>query len=901
MDKDQTKKEVAQLVGQYLQDLKEGKIVGNRLNEENTKSWIDDLFRILGWNIREDVTKEEATGRKKRVDYAFRIDGSTQFLLEAKGLDEDLNNYIDQALNYGYLRDVTWVILTNFKEVRVYNSKYLDKEEQIRRLFTPITIQEFVSRFDDLWLLSKSAFIEGLIYKEAVKFGKVKPKEPVTELLSNDLMNWRSALTASINAYSDENKLPKNQEEAKKLIDENVQKILDRILFIRVAEDRRVEKENRLMALLNSWDEEKPLSPILKKLFREMDETYDSGLFHPHQSEDLKLNDAVLANVIRETYVNKGNISYDFKVIPADVLGAIYEQYLGSVLTKTAKRARIEAKADYRKEHGIYYTPTNVVEYIVKNTIGVAIKNKKVHDIEKIRILDLACGSGSFLLKAFDIIDAYYQQNDRAYGQSQLDSIDRLTTKTKIIRNNIHGVDLDEKAVEITQLNLLLKIAETRHRLPELNKNIRLGNSLIDDENVAKESAFGWRSEFKEIFDGGGFDIIIGNPPYDVIYSNENPAEYDFYKSKKGYVVAEYNPNLFALFIEKALSLLKDGGILGFIVPNSIINNKYFSNLRKLILDNTMIIQIYDLKKDIFKSANVDTCIIILKKEADDKVRLKNKLAFSFGKSSSERLEIEKERKIPQEVFLNSAFYSFNVVEDENFGIIKKTIEEDTIPLGDIAEVYRGMVTRNNKECIFDSPKNSKYKPLISGRDIGRYWLKFNNRYIYFDKSSIGGGCWDERVYLSEQKLLVQLIRNLKLPRRLIVAYDNKKYYVLQNLNNIIINENSGYYTKYILGIINSNLINYWFRKLFVDINIKRIYLKQIPIKKDKTKQNQVIKLVEKMISYNSQLIESQEKTNKTIVLEEEIEKTDREINDFVYNIYGITGEEKKRIEESLK
>ena len=411
---------------------------------------------------------------------------------------------------------------------------------------------------------------------------------------------------------------------------------------------------------------------------------------------------------------------------------------------------------------------------------------------------------------------------------------------------------------------------------------------------------FLWKLYFADVFqENGGFDIIIGNPPYDVIYSSNSLEEYTYYK--KIYYSAEYNPNLFALFIERGISLLRDGGLLGFIVPNSMINNKYFYNLRKLILDKTIILQIYDLKKDVFKSANVDTCIIILKKEPNEQLRLKNKLAFYFGDSASDQLEVIKEKKIIQETFLKYSFCSFNVIADDEFDNIRKKIEKDSINLGEIAEVYRGMVTRNNEECIFDTQKNSKYKPLLSGRDIGRYWLKFNNKYIYFDRSSIGGGCWDEKVYLNEQKLLVQLIRNLKLPRRLVVAYDDKKYYSLQNLNNIIVDESLGYSTKYILGIINSNLINYWFKKLFVDINIKRIYLKQIPIKKDKSRQNQLIKLVDKIISLNNQLMKTEDKTNRTIDLEDEIKRTDKEINEEVYEIYGIKEEERKFIEDSLK
>ncbi len=411
---------------------------------------------------------------------------------------------------------------------------------------------------------------------------------------------------------------------------------------------------------------------------------------------------------------------------------------------------------------------------------------------------------------------------------------------------------------------------------------------------------FLWKLYFSDVFqENGGFDIIIGNPPYDVIYSNEKPEECQSYK--RIYMSAEYNPNLFAIFIEKAVSLLKDYGVLSFIIPNTFINNKYLANLRKLILDKTVILQIYDLKKDIFKSANVDTCIIIFKKESNEKVHLTNKLLFLIGEAESSTIQIREKREVLQNTFLKSSYYSFNVVVDQNFDVIRDKIIKNTIELGKIAEVYRGMVTRNNEECIFDNPKNSKYKPLLSGRDIGRYQLKFNNKYIYFDKSSIGGGCWNEKVYLAKEKILVQLIRNLKLERRLVASYDAKQYYVLQNLNNIIVDESFGYQTKYILGLINSKLINYWFGKLFVDINIKRIYLKQIPIKTQKTNQKEIVNLVDTLLKLNNEMDEIEDKnTERKEKLKTEIKNVDSEIDELVYKIYGITDAEKKIIEESL-
>ena len=196
------------------------------------------------------------------------------------------------------------------------------------------------------------------------------------------------------------------------------------------------------------------------------------------------------------------------------MLGNIYEQYLGVILTKIGKRAKLKESHAHRKEQGIYYTPTYIVDYIVRNTLGELLKDKKI-DASKIRVLDPACGSGSFLIKAFDILNEHHARKDKNYNQKTLAGENiAYSAKERILKNNIYGVDLDKQAVEIAQLNLLLKIAEKGHRLPLLQENIKNGNSLIDDHNIAGDKAFNWQQQFKSVMSEGGFDVVIGNPPY---------------------------------------------------------------------------------------------------------------------------------------------------------------------------------------------------------------------------------------------------------------------------------------------------------------------------------------------------------------------------------------------------
>lgn len=231
-----------------------------------------------------------------------------------------------------------------------------------------------------------------------------------------------------------------------------------------------------LIANYREWESKGKghLIKSLRETFIHFDNEYNSKIFAKHLCDELDIDNEVLHEVIEGLYTTKDNEAYDFAIIDADILGTIYEQYLGHILRKTEKRAKVNENHAHRKEQGIYYTPTYIVKYIVDRTLGELLKDKKI-DVQKIRVLDPACGSGSFLIKAFDVLNDYYKENDENYKQTQLDLESGIPFKTKsrILQNNIFGADLDKQAVEIAQLNLLLKIAEKGHRLPLLEQNIK--------------------------------------------------------------------------------------------------------------------------------------------------------------------------------------------------------------------------------------------------------------------------------------------------------------------------------------------------------------------------------------------------------------------------------------------
>ena len=399
MDKTQSKKDISNLIEKYQRLADTGKL--KDYNEAQTgNEFILPLFQFLGWDIHnihaDEITPEERIS-KGRVDWAFRIDGIPKFFLEAKALkvDLDIGKWAEQAINYSWNKGCTWAILTDFEAIKVFNADVSTRNLK-ESLFFEIPVDEYLSQFDQLWLLSKEAFKQGLLDKEAEKWGKKVKRTPVGDMLFQDLTEWRNLLTKHVHV---QNKLDHEE------LDEGVQRIIDRLVFIRVTEDRGIEP-NILLSALRTRSEGRSLAKILAQIFRNFDEGYNSKLFTPHASENWHIDNESLEMVINGLYETKDGYRYDFSAISSDVLGGIYEQYLGHILRQAKKRASVKKEHKKRKEHGIYYTPTFIVKYIVKNTLGRMLEEMPLNKAMNIRILDPACGSGSFLVEALDVMDS---------------------------------------------------------------------------------------------------------------------------------------------------------------------------------------------------------------------------------------------------------------------------------------------------------------------------------------------------------------------------------------------------------------------------------------------------------------------------------------------------------------
>ena len=558
-------KEILQLINRFKEQ--RDTYLDPRYNETQLRvEFLDPLFEILGWDVHnkqglaeayKDVIHEAQVkigSSIKAPDYCFRIGGTRKFFLEAKKpavkIGDD-GNPAFQLRRYAWSAKLPLSVLSNFSELAVYDCRVrpsqTDKPSSARIIY--LRCEDFEKRWDEFAsVFSKEAVLKGSFDRYVTDTKKKRGTAEVDNEFLAELENWRTLLAKSIAI--------RNPQLTQRELNFSVQQTIDRIIFLRIAEDRGIEQYAEMQALLNGHN----LYDRLRELFHRADDRYNSGLFHFHAEKGrhspdeltptLIIEDASLKQIIRRLYYPDS--PYEFSVFPADILGQVYEQFLGKVIRLTAShRAVIEDKPEVKKAGGVYYTPTYIVDHIVKQTVGNLVQGKTPANASKLRILDPACGSGSFLLAAYQyLLDwhrHWYETNDPdKYARGRTPRIFRasgggwhLTSneRKRILLDNIYGVDIDLQAVEVTKLSLLLKVLEEapgetirglqlRERaLPDLDDNIKCGNSLIssdfydgrfdfDDDEQFRINAFDWDHEFPLAQTSGGFDAVIGNPPW---------------------------------------------------------------------------------------------------------------------------------------------------------------------------------------------------------------------------------------------------------------------------------------------------------------------------------------------------------------------------------------------------
>ena len=516
----------------------------------------------------------------------------------------------------------------------------------------------------------------------------------------------------------------------------------------------------------------------------------------------------VYKNTLNPIYKNLLLISsFDFgSELSVNILGHIFENSIGDI-----EELKEETK-ERRKKDGVFYTPEYITEYICRNTIipylSISGKANTTHELiseyedlnslneldkklKEIKIIDISCGSGAFLNKAVDMlfeIHKAYHDSKYANDPSLNRYFDSLDSRKQIISNNIYGVDLNEESTEITKLSLFLKLATSTgvrqgFKLPNLNKNIKCGNSIVDDETIAGNKAFVWKNEFNEVFEGGGFDIVIGNPPYvnAKLHTDDKPEEREYLSNSKQYVCLYKKWDLYIPFIEHGLNLLKKNGFFGMIIPYPFIDQEYAKMMRKKIFENYCLEEIIDLSSEkIFKDATIKNIIPIISKSAKNETisiyTIKNsKIDYSHDKNINDLIINEKSMiwDLTETIKLNADFSKMN-------------------QLGEYCFISKGMVLNadekkakgefKKKDLISNFQSEIHNKAYIEGKNIEKY--KINNiRFLEWDTdrvpSKISRPTFKEP-YLSE-KILINKLGAIR------AIYDNNKLFCDQTLRILVL------------------------------------------------------------------------------------------------------------------
>ncbi len=921
--------------------------------------FIDPFFEALGWDIYnksgtalayKDVIHEDALklgGASTAPDYAFRIGGTRKFFVEAKKPAVNIKDAVDPAYQlrrYAWSAKLPLSILTDFEEFTVYDCRLkpaLSDKPSTGRIQL-LTYHDYPAHWDEIAaVFSKPAVLKGSFdqYAESVT-GKHGTAEVDRAFLA-EIERWRDLLAHNIAL--------RNPTLSTRELNYAVQMTVDRIIFLRICEDRGIEGYGQLQSLLNGTNTYERLC----QLYRNADDRYDSGLFHFRPEKDqsaepdglslsLSLDDKPIKDIIGNLYYPES--PYEFSVLPANILGQVYEQFLGKVIRLTpGHHAVVEDKPEVKKAGGVYYTPTFIVDYIVKHTLGKLLEGKNPGEVgfgrgTPIRVLDMACGSGSFLLGAYQVLlDWYlagYSLEPEKWSQGRTPQIIqaahgewKLTTseRKRILLDHIYGVDIDPQAVEVTKLSLLLKVLEGESQdtvnqqlsffhqraLPDLGMNIKCGNSLIgpdfyegkqdsflDAEEHYRINAFDWKREFAGVFaSSGGFDVVIGNPPYRMLQPHNTEVNILRYL-RNNYLAAEYKLEMFHMFIQKSITLLSKNGYHGYIVPTTILNNVYAEPLRNWITDKCCVEYISVANEKIFITADVHTAVFIFRHQADEDTRAKNIILTTYKLNEAFLSFNHCYDQTPQSSFLLLPGHIWNIlINKKNIYIIQKLLSNSS-ELGKIAKINRGLITGDRDKYFSDFQVSNKYVPIIAGSDVHRYEVQKFHEYVLFEKPEKAGGSWDRNVHLANHKIVIRQIGLMPM-----ASLIQEPIAVTGNLFTIRTGDINS--EKFILGVINSNLIKFYWQIMFTDFKtsfpqVTGFSLSQIPIAiSEKAIEIELINLVDCMLSYYVHLA-SAKTPNEIILIQRHIEITDRQIDALVYKLYGLTEKEIQLIEEVI-
>ena len=1036
----QTKEDALKKIESLVQRFDEQKefYKNKEYNEAQTRlDFINPFWKALGWDIdnengyaesyREVIYEDKIKigGATKAPDYSFRLPGGKRlFFLEAKKPSVSIYNDIQAAYQirrYGWNAKMPISVISDFEEFAVYDCTYKPKDNDYasKARIRYLTYLEYIKEFDFIWdTFSKNAVLKGSFDKFIQSDQNKKGTTTVDQDFLQSLDKWRITLASNIALRNNKGKNPLIDCLYEEELSFVVQNIIDRIIFLRIAEDRNLEPYESLKETIKTGN----YYQNLLHLFKLADKKYNSGLFDFHKdtiSEKLKIDDDVIKTIIHELYYPHS--PYEFSIISVEILGSAYEQFLGKKILFHGTKTRLEYKPEVRKAGGVYYTPQYIVDYIVKNTVGKLIENIMsecrdvalpaptiIDRISKIKICDPACGSGSFLIGAYQYLlnwhKDYYlsyelQDTSRGVARNVPTTLPRsapttptgeltIIEKKRILLNNIYGVDLDSNAVEVTKLSLLLKCLEGETMetveahtkisrtqvLPTLDNNIKCGNSLIDpdyfdfiDSSVynEKEVVFSWENEFPEVFNRDvefdekdllikkyqqrvqrleedskelkklltenelkksltenelmillsenesmanewpiryrtrnfGFDCVIGNPPYVKVSDKQL---FNYFSQK--YEHQDYQLDLYLLFLEKYKNLLKKGGKLGVIIPNTWLQSVTFRNMRRYLVNEFYWQRILHINQHIFKAV-VDTHVLIF----DKNNYVKN---IEVAIDIYENDEIHFHQHISQLNLPNNGEV-INILQNEDEKKLFEKIKKSSIPIGEICETYNGVKPfSKGRGTPPQTEKIMKEKPYIvvgQEKPAGKNWLpllrgSLMNRYInlWNNNSWIQYGEWlaeprNPKIFEAEEKIVVRQTGD-----SIIATIIGVNIICRNNLHIIISNEINH---KFILGILNSKLTNFYYYQINPEkgealAEVKKQHVDQLPIPTtvSSQKETETIQLVDQLLQLNKEL-QSEILPNKKNQIQARIRYCEDKIDKMVYELYGLTEAEIRIVE----
>jgi len=991
-------------------------------NETQTRrEFIDPFFEELGWDIAnkkgyaeayKDVIHEDAIkvgGITKAPDYCFRVGGIRKFFLEAK--KPSVNIYEDthpayQLRRYGWSAKLPLSILTDFEEFAVYDCRVkpvkTDKVSHSRILYLKYT--DYVDRWEEIAsIFSKDAILKGS-FDKYIESNKIKKgTTEVDAAFLQEIERWRELLARNIAL--------RNPCLYQRELNFAVQQTIDRIVFLRICEDRGIEPYGGLMALRNGENVYKRLF----HLFNKADEKYNSGLFHFRKEKNrenfdkltpfLQIDDKPLKEIFKNLYYPDS--PYEFSVLSADILGQVYEKFLGKVIRLTAgHQARIEEKPEVRKAGGVYYTPSYIVDYIVKNTVGRLLEGKKPGPrggVSRLKILDPACGSGSFLIGAFQSLldwhrDEYINDGPENWSKGKMPRIYHsqkgewlLTTdeRKRILLNNIYGVDIDHQAVEVTKLSLLLKVLEGEDEqsigkqislfqervLPDLSNNIKCGNSLIgpdfydhrqirlfDEEETFRINAFDWNAEFAEIMRDGGFDAVIGNPPYVRMQGMKEwaPTEVEFYKQRYK-SASKGNYDIYVVFVERAMQLLKKQGRMGYILPHKFFQAQYGEPLRDLVAGGKHLSKIVHFgDQQIFAGATTYTCLLFLNRVGNDRFRYTKAHDLDDWRSRGETAEVE--------ILADKATASeWNFVVGSGMALFER-LSEMPVKLGDVVErIAQGIRTSANEVYVLELVSEGEnllqahskqldrvvpleiavVSPFLKGREIKPYQIlpssqvviipyqvkngrtelipenelgrRFPNAHAYLhenkaylegrERGRMKGPKWYGYVYpknievMTSSKILVPDIAD-----HASFALDESGRYTFTSGYGITLKESISEMPKYILGLLNSKVLDFYLKQVSTTLRggffrYFTQFIEQLPIRTINFDDPTDVARHDQVVSLVDQIVDLNKKLSEANppqfknMLRRQIDVRDKQINLLVCQLYKLTDEEIKVIE----